>query len=413
MPRLAVLGGSSVSTPALALALRDVPLQDQLQLVLHGRSQEKLDLVARACRLVATDTPLTVEHSTDLPWCLDGADLILNQVRVGGLEGRGFDEQFPPRLGLIGEETLGAGGFSNALRTIPVILETCRVIQRCAPKAVIINLTNPASLVAQAMCRYAGLTVVSACDVPVTLTGWIHELLDAPAGCVEVDYLGTNHIGWATAARDQRLGGRNRLDEALERVDRLRNFPFDPAWVRILGVLPGSYLRYYYYRDRLVATTASSRTRANELMDLESEILEAYRGLSDESTPREVASAIAKRGPHWYDEIIVPLIGALVSTAPQRLIVQVANCGRVPDLSDHSIIEIPARVAAGGIQPERPISLPPECQMLLVQNAVYEELVVESIVEHDRGKAIRALVANPLVGTVDKANAVIDLLWAE
>jgi 6-phospho-beta-glucosidase len=90
-PRLVVLGGSSVSTPGLALALRDVASEQGLTLVLHGRSPEKLEVVAQACGHALRDVG-TVFSELDLRAALDGADLVLNQVRVGGLQARQFDE---------------------------------------------------------------------------------------------------------------------------------------------------------------------------------------------------------------------------------------------------------------------------------------------------------------------------------
>src|SRR5947209_7557844 len=95
MTRLTVLGGSSVSTPGLVLALRELPLEEGIDVVLHGRSEDKLAAVARACRVAAAGSEVGIESSTDLGRALEGADLILNQVRVGGLAARRFDEHFP------------------------------------------------------------------------------------------------------------------------------------------------------------------------------------------------------------------------------------------------------------------------------------------------------------------------------
>lgn len=410
MTRLAVLGGSSISTPGLVLALRGVPLKEDVNLVLYGRSEDKLTVVTRACKAAARGSRLTIDSTTSLPTCLEEVDIILNQVRIGGLEARRFDENFPPELGLIGEETMGAGGFSNALRTIPAVLGMCEVVQRYAPNATLVNLTNPASLVHQALERYTNLRVVSVCDIPVKLAGWVRQALDCRNGPLELEYLGMNHVGWVTSARVRPTGSQDRLHDVLNKWETISGVPFDAEWVRSLGVIPSPYLRYLYQPDRHTSSSGA-RTRADALLDVEAYAVDAYRSLAGGAGPEDVTRILAKRSPHWYSEIIAPLLVALRETSSQRLIVQTTNNGRIPWLPAHCVIEIPSCVSRSGVDPEGPPEIPRDCQALLVQNAAYEELAVEAIVEGDRGMATRALTVNPLVGSVDAARAVLDAVW--
>jgi len=127
MTTVAVLGGSSVSTPQFAEALAGWAgrTERRLDLVLVGRSEKKLETTTSACRRVLDQTAggvaVAVRWSSSVERGLDGARVVLNQVRVGGLQARAFDERFPWELGLPGEETMGPGGFSNATRTLPVV----------------------------------------------------------------------------------------------------------------------------------------------------------------------------------------------------------------------------------------------------------------------------------------------------
>jgi 6-phospho-beta-glucosidase len=408
VPRLTVLGGSSVSSAGLALALRPLAERSGLTLVLQGRSAGKLESVGRGCRAALAGTSGTVEWHTDLEAALDGAALVLVQVRVGGLAGRRFDESFPRRLGLLGEETLGAGGFSNALRTVPVVLDLARAIEAFAPDARVVNLTNPASIVQQAIARYTPLSVISVCDVPVTVAGWLSQLLGVPGDELEMDFYGSNHLGWATGARD--AGGRDRLPEALGRLEQLEDFPLPAGWARALGVLPGPYLRHLYAADRQAAPPEGP-VRADQLLDVESQLLDAYAALGPDADRLDVEAIVARRAPHWYQEIVVPVLEALISDAPRRLVVQVPNGDRDERLPAGQALELPARVSSAGVVTEAPPILPADCRVLLEQNAVYEQLAVEAIVESDRAKALRALVANPLVGAVDQAEAVLEAVW--
>ncbi len=405
-PRLVVLGGSSVSTPGLALALRDVASEQGLTLVLHGRSPEKLEVVAQACGHALRDVG-TVFSELDLRAALDGADLVLNQVRVGGLQARQFDESFPRLLGLVAEETLGAGGFANALRTIPVVLELAEELEVAAPAAVLVNLTNPASLVQQALARRTAVKSISVCDIPVALARLVHELLRAEPDTLEVDYFGTNHVGWVTAARDP--SGADRLGEAIEHLGTVGSYPLDASFVKTLGVLPGPYLRYLYHPDRYAS--ANGRTRAEDLLDVESVMLAEYAALPPDATADDVKRVVARRQPHWYDEIVVPVVEALLSDVPRRLVVQVTNEGHAPGLPDRQTIELPTAISRAAIEPMTASRLPRNCQAVLEQNAAYEELAVEAILDHDRSKALRALALNPLIGTIDNAAAVGDVVW--
>jgi 6-phospho-beta-glucosidase len=403
--RVVVLGGSSVATPGLALALRGLAAERRLTLVLHGRSPEKLGAAARAAR-IALRGEAPVEHETELARALEGADVVLNQVRVGGLEGRRDDESFPRELGLVGEETLGAGGFANALRTLPVVLELAEAIARHAPGAVVVNLTNPASLVQQALALHSPLRALSVCDVPVTLAGWVHELVGEPPGSLRLEYFGTNHLGWATAARD--ASGADRLPEALERLETLEAYPVDAALAHALGVLPGPYLRYVYEPDRYAG--GNGLPRAARLLEVEQTMLAEYAALHEDATPEDVARIVAHREPHWYEEIVVPVIAACLGQAT-RLVVQVTNEDNDPRLPAQQAIEVAARVEGAELEVEAPPELPPDCRAVLEENAAYEQLAVEAIVERDRGKALRALVLNPLVGSVTKAAGVLEQVW--
>ena len=124
--KLVVWGGSAIAMPEFIDALcKALAPNEAMEVVLVARTASKLRLVGELCRKLAAtyNVDLHVDYTTDFAQALQGADYILNQIRVGGLKGRDFDESFPREIGLPGEETVGPGAFSNALRAIPVILE--------------------------------------------------------------------------------------------------------------------------------------------------------------------------------------------------------------------------------------------------------------------------------------------------
>ena len=298
--RITVLGGSAVSTVQLIEAVAGWPggperRPDRVDLVLHGRSG-RLEAVAKACRTRADEMglPLSVRPERDMAAALDGADVVLNQIRVGGLEARAVDESFPQEFGLPGEETMGPGGFCCAFRTVPALRPVWAEVARRAPAALIVNLTNPAGIVQQAARSEFGLDVTTVCDSPLTL-------LHAVAGCLSLDedqarlrYLGMNHVGWYVPADPGEL---DRLPE-----DRLG---YDPGLARLYQAVPAAYLRYYAWPGRMLALQRGRITRAGQLLELRRSTADSYaRGLVPKTWPRQAP---------WYSLAVLPLVDGWIN----------------------------------------------------------------------------------------------------
>ncbi len=411
--RVVILGGSGVATPEMAAALAAIPQrQVAIELVLVGRNAAKLDLVAGASRLLASGDPLlTVSQTTDLAAALDGASYVINQMRVGGLEERSFDESFPRAIGLPGEETVGPGGFANAARTIPVVLEYARQIERLAPQALLISFSNPASLVQYALSHYTKVTTIGLCDSPLTLIDNIARALGVSAAELLVDYVGMHHFGFVTGLW---LHGQNLLPQALARCADICK-DIEPSVIQALGVIPSPYFRFVFHPDRMLARQLGTRTRAEELMGIEREILADYeRALASGQKP----TAQAKRSAIWYRVVIAPVLAALIegkerpaAVAPARFLLNVSNGEALPWLPAAAVIETPSIIACGEIRPLAGRTTPAIVKTLVQRNCAYEMAAAEAIVQHDRSKALQALLLNPIVHTYDQAAAVLDHIW--
>lgn len=410
--KVVVLGGSGVATPALAQAIvqrsgRTVPIE----LVLAGRSREKLELVAGISRLVSCNDPLlAVSQTTDLAQALDGAQYVINQVRVGGLEARAFDESFPNDLGLPGEETVGPGGFANASRTIPVVLEYARQIEKLAPDALLLSFANPASLVQYAITRYTRTHTIGLCDGPITLSGRIAKALGAPVEELTINYVGMHHFGWVTGVWWQ---GRDVLADVLANA-AVAAPDVEPAIVRSIGAVPGLYLNYVFHADRMLAAKlqarkAGKRSRAEELLDLQDDLLAEYRqALAVGKEP----AGLARRGARWYSAIIAPVLLALIEQETAKITINVTNGQTVPWLPADAIVEVPCLVEHGKVQPLATGPVPPDVKALLLANCTYEMLAAEAIAERDRAKALRALLINPMIRNYEQATQTLERAWA-
>jgi 6-phospho-beta-glucosidase len=404
--KLAVLGGSSVATPLLIQALLNRPDRPEMDVVLLGRTAAKLDPVAAlSARLADGAAPaLRVTHSTEAERGLEGAHYVLNQVRVGGYAARSYDESFPHRYGIPGEETFGPGGMNNALRTVPVVLEYCRMIERLAPGALLVNLTNPSSFIQYAVTQYSQVQVVGVCDSPVALAEGVAALLEVPRQELWIGYVGMHHFGWVTEVR---RGDRDMLPELLERIERFPGLPVEPDIVRAVGAVPTSYYKYYYHPERMLEKQRGAQTRAGQLIELESRILSDLGSGELQALPESLQA----RGAHWYDGIVVPVLLAHAADAHSTFILNVTNRTTLPWMPPQAVVELPVLVQRDGFHPLTPPSAPPDVQAMLRVNAAFEMLWVEAVVERSYDKALRAMALNHLVRDLDQARAILGEIW--
>lgn len=409
MPRLTVLGGSSIAIPELIAALIPYMVDGRvLQVVLHGRDPRKLALVSSICQQMAAAVPsLQVEATTDLVGALSGADYVLNQVRVGGLAARAYDETFPHRWNIPGEETVGPGGAANALRSVPVVLELCRTIEQVAPRATVLTFSNPSSVVQRAITLTTKLNVLGLCDAPYTMHKTAAQSLGVPFDDVNTQYVGMHHFGWITSAL---VDGEERLPAVLADGSALTKLGLDPEMGRITGTLPHPYFRYFFHPDRMLKKQLSmTQPRALELQALEADLLRAYAGYTGHDKP----PALAQRSAIWFEAVVAPVIAALAYNEPTRLAVNVTNGTLIPSLPDDTIIELTADITDGQIQPIPPRTLPPPALFALLQaNAAYERTLVDAILQDSADLLLQAFLLNPLIPSYDVAKALVAEIWA-
>jgi len=406
MKKLAVLGGSSISSPLLVQEIAKRSDRPPFEVCLIGRTKDKLEKVSAAAKRVAqgANVPLKVTYQIDTARGLEGADYILNQIRVGGYKARAYDERFPQQFGILGEETFGPGGMSNALRTIPVILEYCHKIEQVAPQALVLNLTNPNSYIQYAAINYTRVNMVGVCDSPVGIGESIAAMLGVPHEKLWVEYVGMHHFGWVVKVF---LDGVDMMPEILKRLEQMPGLPVDAEIARAVGGIPTSYFKYYYHSNRVFEKQkASQKVRAEELMELESKVLADY-GSSGEGLP----DSLMRRGAHWYGAIVVPVMLAHANDANEVYVLNVVNGNTVKWMPENSIIETPTLVTGHGFVPLQPADAQPDLQAMVRLNAAFEMLWAEAVVEKDYNKALRAMMLNHLVHDLDTAKAILKEIW--
>ncbi len=344
----------------------------------------------------------------DLDRALDGAAFALFQIRVGGQQARLRDETVPLRCSCIGQETTGAGGFAKAMRTVPVVLELAeRVAERAAPGAWIVDFTNPVGIVTRALLD-AGHRAVGLCNVAIGFQRSIAGMLGVQAERIEVDQVGLNHLTWIRAVR---LDDRDVLPDLLaDHGDRLAEEVGVPRRVlEDLGAIPSYYLHYFYAHDRVLAEQRDGVPRAQAVAEIEHELLEMYK----DPNLAEKPALLDQRGGAHYSEAAVGLVGSLHRGDEAVHVVDVRNDGTLAGLAADDVVEVPARVGKAGPVPLPQAPLAPELLGLVQHVTAYERLAVEAAITRDPATARKALLSHPLIGQVDKVDALVDALLLE
>jgi 6-phospho-beta-glucosidase len=398
--KVAVVGAGSTYTPELVSGLGALEVDE---LVLMDVDAERLEIVGGlARRMLGRDVPLT----TELDAAVDGADFVLVQIRVGGQSARLRDETIPLACGCIGQETTGAGGFAKAMRTVPVVLGIAeRVRELAQDDAWIVDFTNPVGIVTRALLD-AGHRAVGLCNVAIGFQRHLASRLGVEPARVVVDQVGLNHLTWV---RRVLLDGDDVLPQLLaEHLDELAP-PFPPRLLDELGVLPSYYLRYFYAHDRVLAEQRDGTPRAAEVAEIERGLLELYR---DPATTEKPA-LLERRGGAFYSEAAVGLIASLVHDDGAVHEVDVRNDGVLAGLAADDVVEVPARVRGGAIEPLPQEPLAPELLGLAQHVAAYERLTAEAAVTRDPVTARKALLAHPLIGQVELVEGLLERLAEE
>ncbi|WP_445323821.1 6-phospho-beta-glucosidase [Paenibacillus sp. FSL R5-0407] len=415
--KIAVIGGGSSYTPELVEGLikgySDMPVSE-LWLVDIEEGRHKLEIVGSLAKRMVKKSglPMQVHLTLDRRAAIQGADFVTTQMRVGLLEARKLDEHIPIRHGVIGQETTGPGGMFKALRTIPVILDICRDIEELAPNAWMLNFTNPAGMVTEAVTKYSRVKTVGLCNSPINFKKFLAEAYQTPESQVLPEFVGINHLHWVTSAL---VDGKERLPELLMGKGEYtaKNVPtmgWDPEFLQSLVCIPTYYLKYYYMTTEMLEEekTALEKdgTRADVVSRVEKELFELYADETLEDKPKQ----LEQRGGAFYSEAAVHLMQSLYLGRNDIQTLNVRNGGIYDFLPEDASIEINCVVTSGGPIPLVPKHVPQQIKGLLHAVKTYESLAIDAAVSGDRGLALQAMVHHPLVPSVSIAKVLLEEL---
>jgi 6-phospho-beta-glucosidase len=430
--KLAIIGGAGARVPLVLVGLlrfhKDLHTDE---VVLWDTNSDRQMMVNRICAgmIERYSAPIKVRTGKTLEDTLEDADFIIASIRVGGIQTRVLDERIALSHGVLGQETVGPGGWAMALRTIPPILKYAQLAEKIAPRAWLLNFSNPVGIVLQALLQAGVQRTIGVCDTPRELFESAAALLGVPSDQAFFDYLGLNHLGWI---RSIKVNGRDRLQELLgstEQLNHLYHVPLFPAdYLQGLKLLPTEYV--YFYMNAKVAVEKlkkASQTRGQMVAEQEDEL---FRGVAAGGTDtRKIVAAydnfLTSRNATYfqletgakvneeklqtarkelyeksagYERIAVDVMRAIASNQPTVFPVDVANNGAMDELGPRDAVEVPCVIDANGAKPLAVGAIPDQVRSLLLDVKRYEQLTAQAALEGSAKLAVEALAANPLVG---------------
>lgn len=452
--KLTVLGGGGVRMPAFVRAVLASRPGAFERICLYEPDPVRRATTGRLAAEIAVvlGQPEVVSVTGDAQEACTGTDYVFSAIRVGGDRGRVIDERVALRRGLVGQETTGPGGCAMALRTIPVVLSYCELLSRCSPGAVLINFTNPAGLITQAISAQGKVTAIGVCDTPSGTIADLKRFVSAGAGRGEQDsvragYAGLNHLGWVSSFT---VDGEELIGDLVARFDELRRFDhqfaaFDADLVRRVGAIPTEYVYYYYDARRYLDGVArAGSSRGEDVQALNSELLTAigrafadgdvhaawaaYAGLlgvrrdtymrTDFDGDSGQAAARAARAAQGaapieggelggYEGLALRVIDGLAGNGASDVIVNTRNDTSLGFLDPDDVVEVPARVDADGLVKLGAPQLPRSAAALVLAVKEYERGIVQAAMSGDANLAAVALAQHPLVPGITAARELI------
>jgi 6-phospho-beta-glucosidase len=447
--KVTLIGGGGVRTPLVIYGVNES--REHLgvdEMVLYDLDAERAQVMCKLGQALIEREggSLKLRVATEIEDAISGASFVLTAIRVGGIRARAIDERISIENGYPGQETTGPGGVAMGLRTAAVAIEYARLIERLSPDAWMINFTNPAGLITQAVSHNSSVRVIGICDTPAELFHRIAQVLGAAPAEVHCDYIGLNHLGWVRRVllRGEDVTGRIlSSDEALRSLYQAPLFDF--AMLRSLGLIPTEYLYFYYCRRKALANQRTAgTTRGEEIGRLNEEL---FAQLSAQIESGKTQGALANyvdylnqrsgsymqleasagtafdkshsltddpfRVATGYHRIALDVMNALSSDEPRRVVINVRNHGAISEVEYEDVVEAPCAISSHGIVPEHCGSLPEEIRGLVLAVKAYERAAIQSAVTGSRELARKAMLLYAPIGEWEPSTDLLRQFSAE
>jgi 6-phospho-beta-glucosidase len=422
--KIAIIGGGSLYCAELmSQFIANAAELQGCHITLMDINEEDLELIyAISSKLFQhAGVDLTLERTTVQEEALDDANFVLTTFRTGGLQARHLDEKIPLAHGLIGQDTIGPGGFFYALRTAPVVAGIAAEIEKVAPKAILLNYLNPSNVVTEAIAHSSGIRVIGLSDSPrlsVQMLAQRAGVVPNPPKRIVARTIGLTHGNWTTSVWYEGSDILPRIvawcKEYINQRPAMTAENYDQIMLARLTAdyeaIPSYYMHYYYFPEIVLEFLKSKpTTRAEDIMST----LPQLRAYYQEEAKKDVPHQVSIPGDHpRLGHFTLQIIRSILNDTGEEWVVSVPNNGSLNFIDDDRIVEVPCRVDARGATPlaQGDGGLAINQTGLIALLAEYEGATARAALWGTRRDAIKALASNPLVMSYSKAEQIYDAL---
>jgi alpha-galactosidase len=434
-PKITIVGGGSTHWgPRLLCDFANTPSLQDADVALVDIDAASLPPMLTIAKHIVTslDIGMHVSATTELPRGLEGADFVITAFSVGGFASMVHDIDVPSRYGIFQPvgDSVGPGGISRSLRSIGVLLDIAREVERSAPEALLLNVSNPLSALCRAVTSQTKVRTVGLCNELVGMQFWLSLVFDADMRAIDPVVAGINHFPLVTSLRIGDRDGFAMLREALEDPDALDGplwmqppeqshwHKADPArdWTKAdvlhnnrvklalferFGVMPGSADTHVAEFVPWFVRAASDQGRT---WGIHHYGIDGHRADKVEDDAWAAELEAGSEVPQWPSgELAAPLIDAVVTGTERHLPVNLPNTGQVVGLPEGVIVECMGVVDGNGVRP-RDAASPAGLTEHLRRVVTAQELTVQAAISEDRGQVLQAMLADPIAGALDWEN---------
>ena len=439
--KLAVIGGGGVRSMFLAKSIAQRARElDIKELVFMDNDEKKLAIYGRMAQITAQKINSSIKFhlTTDAVEAVKDADYVITTIRVGGDDMRVKDERIALDLGLLGQETTGAAGFSFAMRSVSALAEYCELVRTYAkPCCKVFNFTNPAGVVSQTLRDMGFDFTYGICDAPNGMLRSFEKLYGVDEGSAKGEIYGLNHLSYFNSVT---INGIEVLDDIIENDSAYKKTDlryFEKSLLRDRHAILNEYLYYFYYREKAVANIlAAEKTRGEQIADINKKMtaeLENIDVINDFDTALRIfeywygerennymaSESGIKRETKWsfdmfgkddggYAGVALRFIDIVRSGGKDSMILCVPNNGAIPQLKDTDVVEITCDIINGEAYPHSFKNADEQNLELIRRVKIYERLASEAIINKSRQKAVEALTLHPLVASYSLACTLVD-----
>ena len=422
---LVIVGGGSTYTLGIIMSLiaekETLPLR---KLTFYDTDAVRQEKIAKATEVILKEKYPELEsfnYTTDKKTAFTDIDVAFLQIRTGGLQMREQDEQIPLKHGVLGQETCGPGGMAYGMRSIPDMIELVKDIRTYAKDAWIMNYTNPAAIVAEALKREfpEDKKLLNICDMPIAIMKSYADMLGKSVWDLVPGYFGLNHFGWFTKIEDKQ--GEDYTQTIKDKIVNEGFIPTDSeiandaSWQATFATarkmlmdfpeyLPNTYLQYYLYPESMADKDDPDNTRARQVIN--------GRQKRVHETCDKIIESQSLAGVELTDDIhgayMIRAAASLIHHLNHIYIVMVKNDGIISNIPGSAMVDVPAMLTADGPKPFAVGEIPTFYKGLIENQYAYEKLVVDAYYEESYTKMLQALTLNRTVTDVNKAKAILD-----